>query len=241
MDKLHIQNEKVRMNMALIANTIRQERHVPEKHREQRQKTLEFRIDLMTGQLHPSSAPKGESIKIDLDLDKKQVIISELDWEQMDPRGQQVLTETVQYLKSALLHLHDIQEFAHLEFEALEELLGRDLLRDGWHAIERPDAELMLLNTAPGTYLFRKDRFARVMEEILSSAKKSRIRCFTLSYLDHTNQVREKTIVTWKDHWLFYDDDPTLEGKYFGSLEQLLSSLGPVLKNPLPALRSSSI
>jgi hypothetical protein len=158
----------------------------------------------------------------------------------MDPRGRQVLSETSHYLKSALMQLHDIREFAHLEFESMDEILGRDILRDGWHAIERSAAELMLLNATPGTYLFRKDRFATVMEELLSSAKKSRIRCFTLAYLDDAKQVREKTIVTWKDHWLFYDDDPTLEGKCFGSLEQLLASLGPILKKPLPALKLSS-
>jgi hypothetical protein len=84
---------------------------------------------------------------------------------------------------------------------------------------------------------FRKDRFASVMEEILSAVKKSRIRCFTLSYLDQRGQVREKTIVTWRDHWIFYDDDPTLAGQFFESLETLLASLGQVLKTSLPALR----
>ena len=102
----------------------------------------------------------------------------------------------------------------------------------------RGKMQLMLLNTSPGTYLFRKDRYAGVMEEIISAAKKSRIRCFTLSYLDPARQVREKTIVSWKDHWLFYDDDPTLSGNYFESLEHLLSSMGTALKRPLPALRS---
>jgi hypothetical protein len=98
----------------------------------------------------------------------------------------------------------------------------------------------MLLNTTPGTYLFRKDGFSGVMEEILSLAKKSWIRCFTLIYLDLERQVRDKTIVTWKEYWLFYNDDLTLSENYFESLEQLLSSLEAVLKRPLPALRSRS-
>ncbi|HEY5235987.1 MAG TPA: SH2 domain-containing protein, partial [Rhabdochlamydiaceae bacterium] len=130
-------------------------------------------------------------------------------------------------------------EFSHIEFEpSVQEIIGRDFLQEAWHAVKREDAELMLLNTAPGTYLFRKDRFAGVMEEIISAAKKSSVQCITLSYLDPKGQVRDRTIVTWKDHWLFYDDDPTLSGRYFESLEHLLSSMETVLKRPLPALRS---
>ncbi len=232
------------MNIALIIDTIRHQRKLPQRDSEQRQKTLEFTIDLKTGELRTTS-PEGKSIEIHLDLDKQQVRVTEkLDTKQfnlevMDLKGLKVLSETCHYLKSALMHLHDIHEFSHIEFEpSVQEIIGRDFLQEAWHAVRREDAELMLLNTAPGTYLFRKDRFASVMEETISAAKKIRVRCLTLSYLDLKGQVRDKTIVTWKDHWLFYDDDPTLSGRYFESLEHLLSSMGEVLKRPLPALRS---
>jgi hypothetical protein len=244
--KLHIQNEKVRINLSLIVETIRHQRRVPQKHQEQRQTTLEFALDLKTGLLHLHSAQDLQSIVIYLDLDKQEVKVTKkrhgmFNMEGMDPKGRQVLSETCHYLKSALKHLHNIQELAHCEFEpSTDEITGRNLLHESWHAVEREDAELMLLNTSPGTYLFRKDRFAGVMEEILSAAKKSRIKCFTLTYLDPKRQVRDKTIVTWKDHWLFYDDDPTLAGNYFQSLEELLNSLGTVLKRPLPALKINS-
>jgi hypothetical protein len=240
--KLHIQNETVRMNMTLIIDAIRNQKHLHQRHQ-----TLEFAIDLKTGRLRllPITPSKKMSIQIHLDLDKQEVSITDarntrlFKMEEMDPKGRQVLSETCHYLKLALTHLHDIHEFAHIEFEpSIDEIVGRNLLQEAWHAVEREDAELMLLNTTPGTYLFRKDRFAGVMEEILSTSKKSRIRCVTLSYLDPKGQVREKTIMTWKNHWLFYDDDPTLSGKYYESLEHLLSSMGTVLKRPLPALGS---
>lgn len=240
---LHIQNENVRKNLALVVETIRHSKS--QTAHEQHKKTLEFSIDLQTGLLQLPKAG-NKRIQIHLDLDKHRVSISDLqdhqlfNFEKMDLHGRQVLSETAHYLKLALLHLHSIQEFAHIEFkESLDEIMGRELLREGWHAVERNEAELMLLNSTPGTYLFRKDRFARLMEEILSSAKQSRIRCYTLSYLDPQRQVREKTIVTWKDHWIFYDDDPTLSGKYFESLETLLTSLGTLLKKPLPVLTLS--
>jgi len=241
--KLHIQNEKVRINIALIIETIRRERRTPAPQPAQRKKTLSFALDWHTGLLQ-TEAPQYKLIEMHLDLDKREVRIVEkgseqlFNIEEMQPRGQQVLSETCHYLRLALAHLHDIEELAHLELDpSMDEIKGRTLLHEAWHAIERQDAELILLNTMPGTYLFRKDRFAAVMEEILSAAKQTRIRCLTLTYLDPQGQVRDKTIVVWEDHWLFYDDDPTLSGSYFRSLEDLLFSLGNALKRPLPALK----
>jgi hypothetical protein len=244
--KLHIQNEKVRLNLALVAETIRHQKRLES----QRHKRLSFVLDPQTGllQIPTLTAQEGEGLKlieIYFDMDKHQVHITEkkhadkmFDLSEIDPKGRQVFTETCHYLKEALLHLHEIHEFAHLEFDpSLDDIKGRRLLHEAWHGVEREDAEMMLLNTTPGTYLFRKDRFAGVMEEILSAAKKSRIKCFTLTYLDPESQVRDKTIVSWHDHWLFYDDDPTLSGKYFQTMEELLASLGTVLKRPLPALK----
>ncbi len=248
MQRLHIQNETVRMNVALVVETIRHQRQLPQRHLEQHRKTLEFSLDLQTGMLKtlPAHPTESRAIEIHLDLEKHQVRVTEknaarqFDLEEMDPKGRQVFSETCQILKAALMRLHDIHEFAHLEFDpSVQEIMGRNLLQDAWHPLERKDAELMLLNTPPGTFLFRKDRFAGVMEGIISAAKKSSIRCFTLTYLDTKGQVRDRTIVTWKDHWLFYDDDPTLSGRHFISLEELLSSMGTDLKTPLPALRSS--
>jgi len=233
-NKLHIQNEMVRRNIALIVDTIRQQRKLSQRETEQRQKTLKFTIDLKTGEL----ATGGKAVEIHFDLDKHQVVFTEV--KEMDPKGRQVLSETCHYLQSTLMHLHDIHEFAQLELEpTVQEINDRNLLKDAWHAIGREEAELMLLNASKGTYLFRKDHFASVMEEIISGAKKMSVRCITLSYLDPEGQVRDRTIVNWKDHWLFYDDDPMLSGRYFTSLEQLLSSMGPVLKRSLPALRSA--
>lgn len=243
MYKLHIQNEKVRINIALIIETIQQEGRAPGPQQALHQKTLSFALDPRTGLLQREASQK-RLIEIHLDLDKREVRITEkgseqlFNLEEMQPKGEQVLSETCHYLKLALAHLHDIHELAHLELDpSMNEIAGRTLLHEAWHAIERQDAELILLNTMPGTYLFRKDRFAGVMEEILSAAKRTRIKCITLTYLDPQGQVRDKTIVAWKDHWLFYDDDPTLSGSYFQSLEDLLFSLGNVLKRPLPSLK----
>lgn len=239
MFKLHIQNEKVRANIALIIETIRHQK--PGHERELHQLSLSFALDPQTGLLRLEASGL---IDIHLNIDEREVRVVEKGTEHLfnlkkiDPSAQQVLSETCHYLKLALGHLRHIHELAHVELDpSMDEIKGKSLMHEAWHAIERKDAELILLNTMPGTYLFRKDRFAGVMEEILSAAKKSRIFCLTLTYLDPEGQVRDKTIVSWKDHWLFYDDDPTLSGSYFHSLEDLLFSMGSVLKRPLPAVK----
>lgn len=108
-------------------------------------------------------------------------------------------------------------------------------LKKAWHVVNREEAEHLLLTAAVGSYLFRKDHFASCLEEILSTAKKQPLHCYTLTYLDHDHQVRDKTLVSWNHHWQFYDDDPSLTGRAFPSLEALLESLGSTLKFPLSA------
>ncbi|MBS0649145.1 MAG: hypothetical protein JSS10_07990 [Verrucomicrobia bacterium] len=241
MYKLHIQNEKVRANIALIIETIR---HLKQgQGRELHVLSLSFALNPRTGLLQIEPLER-KLIDIHLDVHQREVCVVErgtehlFDLQEIDPQAQQVLSETCHYLKLALGHLRDIHEIVYIQLDpSMDEIKGKSLIHEAWHGLERKDAELILLNTMPGTYLFRKDRFAGVMEEILSAVKKSRIFCLTLTYLDPEGQVRDKTIVTWKDHWLFYDDDPTLSGNYFQSLEDLLFSMGSILKRPLPAVK----
>src|SRR4051812_35605779 len=119
------------------------------------------------------------------------------------------------------------------KIQHLEDAKSAELLKQGWHAVDREEAEKLLFTAPLGSYLFRKDHFANCLEEILVRAKKGPMSCYTMAYLDVDQQVREKTIVHWNDHWLFYDDDPSLMGRSFTSLEMLLLSLGTTLKKPL--------
>ncbi len=117
--------------------------------------------------------------------------------------------------------------------QRLEDAKSEQLLKKAWHAVDREEAERLLFTAPLGSYLFRKDHFASCLEEILVRAKKGRMNCYTLTYLGTDQQVREKTVVHWNDHWLFYDDDPSLMGRSFTSLEILLRSLGSALTKPL--------
>jgi hypothetical protein len=235
MYKLHIPNEHVRSNVAVILEALKRQRKI----QEERQKTLTFAIDLETGMLHPPLKEKKEMlVDLHLDLDRHQVRFHEKEPFILEKKAQHLLAETCHQIELAFFHIHSLGELIHLEFEpSLDEIKGREMLHAAWYAVEREDAERFLLQGTPGTYLFRKDRFAGCLEEILATAKKARIKCYTLTYLDASGQVRDKTMVHWSGKWMFYDDDPTLSGDQFRSLEDLLKTVSSDLKRPLQAIK----
>lgn len=244
MVKLHIQNENVRINIATVIEALRKRRPLKEEHK----RVVSLAVHRETGVLY-SGVLEGEGYKpIQLHLDHlhHKVYITEdhekkFDLEQLEKKGQHVLAETCHQLELILLKLHSIGELIHVEFDpSLDEVKGRLILHEAWHAITREEAESFLLSTNPGTYLFRKDRFAGCLEEILSAAKKIRIKCYTLTYLDTEKIVRDKTIVHYLGRWMFYDDDPTLSGDYYRSLDDLLMSVSAILKRPLQAIKAAS-
>jgi hypothetical protein len=242
--RLHIQHEAARLNIALVIEIFRRER----SSHEHKQKALPLALHRETGLLHPLPAGPAQEYKLidlHLNLETNEAYITEKEFpgqlfnlEELNSNSRHVLVETCHHLKLAMRHLHDLREFAHLELEpSLEGIKSRNLLHGAWHAVTREDAERMLLQTPVGTYLFRKDSFAGCLEEILSGGKKARIKCYTLSYLDPKGQVRDRTMVHWNGLWLFYDDDPSLSGDSYASLDELLFSMGAVLKSPLEAIK----
>lgn len=244
MTRLHIQHEKVRSNLATVIEVLRKQRSHKEKHK----KVISLTVHRETGVLY-NGVLEGEGYKpihLHLDQIRHKVYIFEdhvkkFDLEQLEKKGQHVLAETCHQLELALLKLHSLGELMHIEFDpSLEEIKGRSILHDAWHAITREEAESFLLSMTPGTYLFRKDRFAKCLEEILSAGKKMRIRCYTLTYLDAEKIVRDKTIVHFQGRWMFYDDDPTLSGNSYRSLDDLLITISAILKRPLQAIKEAS-
>jgi hypothetical protein len=99
--------------------------------------------------------------------------------------------------------------------------------------ISREEAERLLTQEPVGTFLFRKDHYAYVLEDILKRGQKISLHCFTLTYLDAEKIVRDRTVVYVHHTWMFYDDDPTLSGPSWNSVEHLLKSVAAVAKNPL--------
>jgi len=100
-------------------------------------------------------------------------------------------------------------------------------------SMDRQLAEKKLLGSPCGTYFFRKDAFAVILEEEFSVRFAEPIRCFTLTVMLDEGKVIDHTVVERLGRYQIYDDDPLLSKPSFNSLANLLQSLFTVCKIPL--------
>lgn len=111
--------------------------------------------------------------------------------------------------------------------------LDRNLVISAWHQVDRSSAEELLWEKPLGTYLFRKDEYARILEDRLQEELQCEIKCITLTFNAAKRKISDLTLVHQGASWLVYNDDPSLELRRFPDLNQLLRFLGPELKYPL--------
>jgi hypothetical protein len=109
----------------------------------------------------------------------------------------------------------------------------RNLVHDAWYSVDRIGAENLLSGKPLGAYLFRRDLFAKELEDRLNEESMSPISCLTLTYSDEEGKISEKTLVCKEGKWLIYDDDPTLSEVGYDTVKQLIENQAPMLKTPL--------
>lgn len=109
----------------------------------------------------------------------------------------------------------------------------RDLVKEAWHDLDREGAEQALKGESNGTYLFRRDIFASLLEDTLKSRFGESPYCITLTYLDETGIVRDKTLVYKDKHFLVYNDDPQLLETRYASVSDAIHSIDPCISLPL--------
>jgi hypothetical protein len=158
----------------------------------------------------------------------------------LDPLALKVLAETIQILNGISVHLkthvdveNTLRELSRSKVELFISETYKELIEQAWYSVDRIGAEWLLQTEEVGTFLFRKDLYAHILEEELSRTYQQPIRCWTLSVLELEDKVCDYTIVKWQQKWLFYGDDPNLEGSDFASLESLLGTKKDLLKKPL--------
>ena len=110
---------------------------------------------------------------------------------------------------------------------------GKNILIEAWHPSDRSRAYSILWDEPTGTYLFRKDPYAVILEEQLQRQLNKAIKCFTLTYSQPDQKLSDLTLVHYERAWLIYNDDPSLEQERFNEILDLLKSLQAVLKYPL--------
>lgn len=110
---------------------------------------------------------------------------------------------------------------------------ARNLMIDLWQNADRMQAESLLAGKPVGTYLFRKDPYAAILEEQLKGALSKEVHCFTLTYSQEDSQISDCTIVHVDGGWQIYNDDPSLQMPPFSDLKELVASFKGELRYPL--------
>lgn len=175
--------------------------------------------------LYIKKDPKGETLEI-VQLEEKH---------RLHASALQILQETVKVLNFVLHRMNHMRESTSLEEELgqveLESVFSKyshgDLIYEAWHNIDRFAAEKLLQDSAIGTFFFRKDEYCKILEDLLGC------KCFTLTFLGKQKRVVDRTIVQKGKHFLFYNDDPNLEGDLFLTIDSLLESMEEKLLFPI--------
>ncbi len=160
--------------------------------------------------------------------------------EPLSPLASQVIRSTLSMLghvSSVMKKTHTIQqglaELARLHIQKALSNLETCPLRRLSLPLSRWQAEEILSRHPYGSFLFRKDEFATLLEEQLGKLHQRPVMCHTLSFSEPGHKVTDLTLVTDRGELLLYDDDPSLDGKRYGSLTEVLELLHAVCKYPL--------
>ncbi|NGX40079.1 MAG: hypothetical protein KR126chlam1_01419 [Chlamydiae bacterium] len=254
--KIAILDQKVRKNLALFKHLVKQQQRKKERFYQVAKKIYHAYVNRHTGELQFAELEKKElpesdwkSIVIQLrpteDSQTFEVLSEEnegcFEWKEFDPEAYALLSKTIHILnqlaydpKMGKNPLWVLRHVAHLEFELTDEENGkRSLIHGAWHSVNRYEAEHLLKGRPIGTYLFRKDEVAELLEETLNELFSFPITCITLTYSDWDEKVCEKTLVYKNGSWLIYDDDPTLRGPTCPTVKELLQTLGDQIQSPL--------
>ncbi len=153
----------------------------------------------------------------------------------MQQAAYQVMIETIGKLNQVLEHAGALFDSNRIfrEFQNLEIEFSKDIVHEAWHQIDRIESELLLQKHPIGTFLFRKDDFAVILEQQLRLNSPSSIKCITLTFLGPKKKVSDFTLVRKDGNWVIYDDDPSLSSPSYPTIYALLESLKHLLKIPL--------
>lgn len=239
--RVFVRNETVRRNVELFKKLI--ERQV-EKRVKGGLKNMHAYINCTTGELF--FAERGDSrernwklIHLYLDEEGELLVVGrdaiQFPISDLVPSAYQAMIDTVKVYNLVLKNLRESESMEQLskKLDAIEVGTSKDIVHEAWHQVDRIQAEKLLKGQLKGTFLFRKDEYAAILETELLHRLRIPLKCFTLTFLGSRRKVIDRTIVKKEDLWLLYDDDPSLEGRTYRDVYLLLDSLEGILKYPL--------
>lgn len=181
---------------------------------------------------------RGSPEKIECEVIEKQMIPSEGG---VGAEAFKILEETLKTIQIIARLLPNVQslprlfmEFSQVHLEVLEaKRRYSDLIHEAWHQLDRLQTEAFLQEKDRGSFLFRKDEYAAILEEGLTKAHDRTIKCITLSYLDKEGKVCDLTLVKNSLGWLVYNDDPNLTEPIYPDIEAFLDNMKGILSAPM--------
>jgi len=138
-----------------------------------------------------------------------------------DPKAFRVFQET-------LLGIKKLETEEHCSIKVVDYLLMNRI----WYPVDRLAAETLLLTQPIGTYLFRKDEYASLLEDLLDQDDVS---FCTLSVVLAHHKCSDYTLVHRKGKWQIYNDDLSFQKRSFSSLGQLIANQKQLFRYPLYA------
>jgi len=149
----------------------------------------------------------------------------------LNQEAEKTLSETIRTINQLFKHeKHAVDNIKDAQFYSP----GSELYLMAYHGkIDRTKAEKLLNGHAVGTYLFRIDPYATILEEELSLRFAEPIRCFTITAVAEKNKIVDHTVVERLGRFQVYNDDPMLERSSYHDLEQLLKGMKTQCRIPL--------
>lgn len=216
-------------------------------------------VEVTTGEMR-MQAPSGPEakqetwkvIRISLENDSKENLSLEIheankegdnvfDVKGWTIKARRVVLETIHAINDRIAHLtraksHEFLDHflsADIDLMTKHRQGGDDLVYAAWYDLDREGTERLLDGCPKGTYLFRKDPFAKVLEEEIHLRFGKETDCITLTYIDQEGLIRDKTLVYKDKGIIIYNDDPNLLGPTYGSISDFIQVMQPTLVFPL--------
>ncbi len=180
-----------------------------------------------------SSSPEKGIMEIDepTQADKTSFIYTDLTREAREALADTF--HTVNHIFSRELRNKTIEEALNILEATSISSPGCYILHAAFHDIDRQNAEKLLAHSPLGTFLFRDEPYARILEEELSLRFDEPIRCITLTVVGEDRKVFDYTIVDRLGKFQIYNDDTHLEKPAFSSIDDLLANMGTLCRTPL--------
>lgn len=253
--KIVILDKNVRRNIEMFRQLVHRQGQKKKELLQSIEKGYKAYINRKTGELRFAELQKGqypaeewEAIIIKLHPDKEGAFEvtgahgeNSFDLSHFEAIARALLIHTFRTLNELAYHPRHardafwiMRQIAAIDFVLSDQEEGeRNLVHDAWYNVDRLGAEKLLSGKQFGTYLFRKDEFAKDLEDSINEASASPVTCITLTYTDKDQKICEKTLVYKAGKWLFYDDDPTLTGSGYETVKELLDNKARMLQEPL--------